>query len=165
MRACSLAVAAPSFDHDLCPGQRVEDLAVQEFVLLTIWHDLSDAKPAKAVDDRASFRRIGGFAAGEPTSERTAFGRGVAPSSRMKDRDAAETDLTPAQLPMKPRSSRTVHALPPRRRRSPERAVKWTSNSGRVFRTRSIDVRSIRLKAVERASASVAFGATTVTLR
>jgi len=38
--------------------------------------------------------------------------RGVDPLNRMNDRDAAEADLTPAQLPTKPRSSRTVHAFP-----------------------------------------------------
>ncbi len=44
-------------------------------LLLATWHDLSDVRLAEALDDRASFRRFCGFAAGEPTPERTAFVR------------------------------------------------------------------------------------------
>src|SRR5215207_6237509 len=44
-------------------------------LLLATWHDLSDVRLAEALDDRASFRRFGGFAAHEPTPERTAFAR------------------------------------------------------------------------------------------
>jgi len=44
-------------------------------VLLAVWHDLSDVKLAEALEDRASFRRFCGFAAHEPTPERTAFVR------------------------------------------------------------------------------------------
>lgn len=40
-----------------------------------MWHDLSDVRLAEALDDRASFRRFCGFAAHEPTPERTAFVR------------------------------------------------------------------------------------------
>jgi IS5 family transposase len=43
--------------------------------LLAVWHDLSDAKLAEALEDRASFRRFCGFSAAEPTPERTAFVR------------------------------------------------------------------------------------------
>lgn len=43
--------------------------------LLAVWYDLSDVKLAKALDDRASFRRFCGFSASEPTPERTAFVR------------------------------------------------------------------------------------------
>jgi IS5 family transposase len=42
---------------------------------LASWHDLSDVTLAEALDDRASFRRFCGFAAHEPTPERTAFVR------------------------------------------------------------------------------------------
>ena len=44
-------------------------------VPLTTWHDLSDMRLADALDDRASVRRLCGFAAHEPTPERTAFVR------------------------------------------------------------------------------------------
>jgi transposase, IS5 family len=44
-------------------------------LLLATWHDLSDVRLAEALDDRASFRRFCGFAAHEPTPERTAFVR------------------------------------------------------------------------------------------
>ncbi len=44
-------------------------------LLLATWHDLSDVRLAGALDDRASFRRFCGFAAHEPTPERTAFVR------------------------------------------------------------------------------------------
>ena len=44
-------------------------------LLLATWHDLSDIKLADALDDSASFRRFCGFAAHEPTPERTAFVR------------------------------------------------------------------------------------------
>ena len=44
-------------------------------MLLATWYDLSDVKLAEALDDRASFRRFCGFAAHEPTPERTAFVR------------------------------------------------------------------------------------------
>jgi IS5 family transposase len=42
-------------------------------LLLATWHDLSDVRLAEALDDRTSFRRFCGFAAHEPTPERTAF--------------------------------------------------------------------------------------------
>jgi IS5 family transposase len=44
-------------------------------LLLAVWHDLSDVKRSEALEDRASFRRFCGFAAHEPTPERTAFVR------------------------------------------------------------------------------------------
>jgi transposase, IS5 family len=50
-------------------------LALFRGLLLATWHDLSDIRLAEALDDRASFRRFCGFAAHEPTPERTAFVR------------------------------------------------------------------------------------------
>lgn len=50
-------------------------LALFRALLLATWHDLSDIRLADALDDRASFRRFCGFAASEPTPERTAFVR------------------------------------------------------------------------------------------
>ncbi|MBP0447683.1 IS5 family transposase [Roseomonas sp. SSH11] len=50
-------------------------LALFRALLLATWHDLSDVRLAEALDDRASFRRFCGFAAQEPTPERTAFVR------------------------------------------------------------------------------------------
>lgn len=50
-------------------------LAMTKALLLSIWYDLSDVRLAEALDDRASFRRFCGFAASEPTPERTAFVR------------------------------------------------------------------------------------------
>jgi IS5 family transposase len=50
-------------------------LALFRGLLLATWHDLSDVRLAEALDDRASFRRFCGFAAHEPTPERTAFVR------------------------------------------------------------------------------------------
>ena len=50
-------------------------LALFRALLLAMWHDLSDVRLAEALDDRASFRRFCGFAAHEPTPERTAFVR------------------------------------------------------------------------------------------
>src|SRR5215211_5613398 len=50
-------------------------LALFRALLLATWHDLSDVRLAEALDDRASFRRFRGFAAHEPTPERTAFVR------------------------------------------------------------------------------------------
>src|ERR671916_756566 len=50
-------------------------LALFRALLLATWHDLSDVRLAKALDDRASFRRFCGFAACESTPERTAFVR------------------------------------------------------------------------------------------
>jgi IS5 family transposase len=50
-------------------------LALFRALLLAVWHDLSDVRLAEALDDRASFRRFCGFAAHEPTPERTAFVR------------------------------------------------------------------------------------------
>lgn len=44
-------------------------------LLLATWYDLSDIRLAEALDDRVSFRRFCGFAAHEPTPERTAFVR------------------------------------------------------------------------------------------
>jgi IS5 family transposase len=44
-------------------------------LLATTWHDLSDIRLAEALDDRAGFRRFCGFAAHEPTPQRTAFVR------------------------------------------------------------------------------------------
>ena len=44
-------------------------------LLLAAWHDLSDVRLVEALDDRTSFRRFCGFAAHEPTPERTAFVR------------------------------------------------------------------------------------------
>jgi transposase, IS5 family len=50
-------------------------LALLKALLLGLWHDLSDVALAEALDDRASFRRFCGFAAGEAVPERTAFVR------------------------------------------------------------------------------------------
>lgn len=50
-------------------------LALFRALLLAMWHDLSDVRLAEALDDRGSFRRFCGFAAHEPTPERTAFVR------------------------------------------------------------------------------------------
>jgi hypothetical protein len=50
-------------------------LALFRAMLLAVWHDLSAVKLAEALADRASFRRFCGFAAAEPTPERTAFVR------------------------------------------------------------------------------------------
>lgn len=50
-------------------------LALFKALLLAAWYDLSDIKLAEAMEDRASFRRFCGFAASEPTPERTAFVR------------------------------------------------------------------------------------------
>jgi IS5 family transposase len=50
-------------------------LALFRGLLLATWHDLSGITLAEALDDRASFRRFCGFAAHEPTPERTAFVR------------------------------------------------------------------------------------------
>jgi IS5 family transposase len=50
-------------------------LALFKALLLSVWYDLSDVKLAEALEDRASFRRFCGFAADEPTPERTAFVR------------------------------------------------------------------------------------------
>jgi IS5 family transposase len=50
-------------------------VALFRALLLAMWHDLSDVRLAEALDDRASFRRFCGFAASEPTPERTAFVR------------------------------------------------------------------------------------------
>jgi IS5 family transposase len=47
-------------------------LALFRGLLLATWYDLSDIKLAEALDDRTSFRRFCGFAAHEPTPERTA---------------------------------------------------------------------------------------------
>ena len=48
-------------------------LALFQAILLATWHDLSDIRLAEALEDRASFRRFRGFAAHEPTPERTVF--------------------------------------------------------------------------------------------
>ncbi|MEJ7928195.1 IS5 family transposase [Sphingobium sp. AN641] len=50
-------------------------LAMFKALLLSIWYDLLDVKLAEALDDRASFRRLCGFAANEATPEQTAFVR------------------------------------------------------------------------------------------
>ena len=50
-------------------------LALFKAMLIAVWYDLSDVKLAEALADRASFRRFCGFAAQEPTPERTAFVR------------------------------------------------------------------------------------------
>ena len=50
-------------------------MGVFKALLLAVWYDLSDVKLAEALDDRTSFRRFCGFAADEPTPERTAFVR------------------------------------------------------------------------------------------
>ena len=50
-------------------------LALFRGLLLATWYDLSDVKLAVALNDRTSFRRFCGFAAHEPTPERTAFVR------------------------------------------------------------------------------------------
>jgi IS5 family transposase len=50
-------------------------LALFRALLLAVCYDLSDVKLAEALEDRASFRRFCGFAAHEPTPERTAFVR------------------------------------------------------------------------------------------
>jgi transposase, IS5 family len=47
-------------------------LSIFKALLLAVWCDLSDVKLAEGLNDRASFRRFCGFAAEEPTPERTA---------------------------------------------------------------------------------------------
>ena len=67
-------------------------LALFRALLLAMWHDLSDVRLAEALDDRASFRRFCGFAASEPTPERTAFVRFRAELVRRRlDRSLFET--------------------------------------------------------------------------
>src|ERR687884_962389 len=67
-------------------------LALFRALLLAAWHDLSDISLADALDDRASFRRFCGFAAHEPTPERTAFVRSRAELVRRGlDRSLFET--------------------------------------------------------------------------
>ena len=72
----------PEIDQDVSPiyrsarGEKAwPPLAMLKALLLSVWYDLSDVKLAEALDDRASFRRFCGFAAGEPTPERRAFVR------------------------------------------------------------------------------------------
>ena len=50
-------------------------LALFKAMLLAMWYDLSDVKPAEELDNRASFRRYCGFWTSEATPERTAFVR------------------------------------------------------------------------------------------
>jgi IS5 family transposase len=50
-------------------------LALSRVLVLAVWYDLSDVNLAEALEDRASFRCFCGFAAHEPTPERTAFVR------------------------------------------------------------------------------------------
>ncbi|WP_255360043.1 transposase [Belnapia sp. F-4-1] len=50
-------------------------MALFRGLLLATWYDLSDVKLVEALDDRTSFRRFCGFAAHEPTPERTTFVR------------------------------------------------------------------------------------------
>lgn len=50
-------------------------LAMFKALLLAVWYDLSDAKLAEALDDRAAFRRFCGFSGTEATPERTTFVR------------------------------------------------------------------------------------------
>ena len=50
-------------------------LALFRALLLAMWHDLSDVRLAEALNDCGSFRQFCGFAAHEPTPERTAFVR------------------------------------------------------------------------------------------
>jgi transposase, IS5 family len=50
-------------------------LVLFKALLIAVWHDLSDVRLAEALADRASFRRFCGFAACEPTPERTSFVR------------------------------------------------------------------------------------------
>ena len=50
-------------------------LAMFRALLLSVWYDLSDVKPAEALDDRASLRRFCGCSGNEPTPGRTAFVR------------------------------------------------------------------------------------------
>jgi transposase, IS5 family len=69
-------------------------LAMFRMLLLSIWYDLSDVKPAEALHGRASFRRFCGFIWGtEATPERTAFvqgaGRPEAGSTAAHDCDSA----------------------------------------------------------------------------
>ncbi len=71
-----------AIDHHLAPiyasakgEQAWPPLSLFKALLLAVWYDLSDVKLAEALDDRTSFRRFCGFAAEEPTPERTAFVR------------------------------------------------------------------------------------------
>jgi IS5 family transposase len=68
-RVLAAVYAAPTGEQAWPP------LALFKALLLAVWYDLSDVKLAEALDDRASFRRFCGFAAHEPTPERTAFVR------------------------------------------------------------------------------------------
>ena len=60
---------APMGEHGWPP------LALFRGLLLATWHDLSNVRLGEALNDRASFRRLCGFAAHDPTPERTAFFR------------------------------------------------------------------------------------------
>src|SRR5215212_3862822 len=75
-------IAWAAIDRHLAPiyasatgEQAWPPLSIFKALLLAVWYDLSDVKLAEALDDRASFRRFCGFAAEEPTPERTAFVR------------------------------------------------------------------------------------------
>ena len=75
-------IAWAAIDRHLAPvyasakgEQAWPPLSLFKALLLAVWYDLSDVKLAEALDDRASFRRFCGFAAEEPTPERTAFVR------------------------------------------------------------------------------------------
>ena len=52
-----------------------QPLALFRVLLLATWHDLSYARLAETLDDRASLRRLCGFAAQELTPGRTSFVR------------------------------------------------------------------------------------------
>jgi IS5 family transposase len=72
----------PEIDHTLAgisaatKGEAAwPPMALFRALLLATWHDLSDVRLAAALDDRASFRRFCGYAAHEPTPERTSFDR------------------------------------------------------------------------------------------
>lgn len=72
-------------------------VALFRALLLAMWHDLSDVRLAEALDDRTSFRRFCGFAASEPTPERTAFVRFRAELVR-RGLDRALFEAVPRQL-------------------------------------------------------------------
>ena len=74
-RAMSRSSSAAVLNASARGEQAWPPLSLFKALLLAVWYDLSDVKLAEALDDRASFRRFCGFAAEEPTPERTAFVR------------------------------------------------------------------------------------------
>jgi hypothetical protein len=84
-------------------------LALFRALLLASWHELSDVTLAEALDERAGFRRFCGFAAHEPTPERTALGEG----SDGADGHAGRRDADPVRQHLPGRRSALGRAPAP----------------------------------------------------